>query len=249
MLVSLILLLSPVESWAKPFDWTDWNKVLSQFVTLEGAASKVDYSNLKANKSLLNAASDAMSEVKENDFATWTKNEQLAFLINAYNAFTLRLIVDNDPVDSIRDLGGFLSSPWKKKFFPLFSEKRSLDWVEHTKIRGEFSEPRIHFAVNCASIGCPALLTTAFDAAKLDTQLEAATLLFLNDSSRNYWDDKRGVLFLSQIFEWYGDDFRKNGARLEDFVAERMSVSEVQKAKIRKASIKFLKYDWRLNGK
>ncbi|HIF52015.1 MAG TPA: DUF547 domain-containing protein, partial [Thiotrichaceae bacterium] len=187
--------------------------------------------------------------------------------INAYNAFTLKLILNNYPeIESIRDLGGLIfSSPWDKKFFTLFAEKTSLGYIEHDVLRKNYDEPRVHFAVNCASKGCPALQKHAFVADKLDEQLEKATIQFMRDSERNRFDKDKKLLEISSIFNWFTGDFTKQGS-LTDFIAIYISddpdvrklledkPNRNQSGGINKAvsdnaiSITYLDYDWSLNS-
>ena len=121
--------------------------------------------------------------------------------------YRLLILTAYPNLDSIRDIGFWFRSPWRKKFIPLFGEQVSLDNIEHDMIRGSglYNEPRIHFAVNCAAIGCPGLQAEAYQGSKLEQQLEAGTRLFLSDSSRNYHAD--GRLFIPSLFDWYDEDF------------------------------------------
>ncbi|WP_211224568.1 DUF547 domain-containing protein [Marinimicrobium agarilyticum] len=220
-----------------------------------GTATTVDYKTLKANPANLTQYLTQLSSVQKTTFDDWTKNQQLAYLINTYNAYTLKLIIDHYPEDSIRDIGPFWKTPWEIKFIPLFSEKRSLDYVEHQRIRepGAYNEPRIHFAVNCASIGCPALRTEPFTADKLEQQLEDSTQRFLRDNTRNRYRD--GELQVSPIFKWYREDFQKgwNGVNsLNEFFlryAEALELSDAQRQELKNDNMtyKFLDYDWSLN--
>ena len=248
IILLFILFFSFLPTAQSDFSYDDYRKVLKKFV-IKNTTTRVDYSGLRKDREFLDSFTARASEVKESEYLSWSEKSRLAFLINAYNAFTLKLIIDNDPVKSIRDLGGLFSSPWKKNFFSLFGEKRSLDWVEHERIRKDFNEPRIHFAVNCASIGCPPLRNEPYVAGKLELQLESAAVAFLSDKQQNYSDGK--VLYLSKIFEWYGDDFRKEGSSLENFVAQRMPLSLELKKSLRagQLEIQYLDYDWHLNGK
>jgi hypothetical protein len=195
----------------------------------------------------LNAYLKSLSHVKKSQFAVFTPQEQLAFLINAYNAFTVKLILDHHPVKSIKDTGTLITSPWKKKFFNLLEEESHLDRVEHDLIRGKFAEPRIHFAVNCASIGCPSLMRKAFTATGLEQELTFAEKEFFTNSAKVKF--LSGELQVSKILDWYGDDFRKKYGSLEKYLMERaahykiMSSPESQKFKV-----SFLEYDWSLNG-
>jgi hypothetical protein len=198
-----------------------------------------------------------LSAVSRTEFVALSRDQQLAFLINAYNAFTIELILTEWPdIDSIRDIGSFWRSPWKREFIWLLGEEVSLDQIEHEWIRGwnRYQEPRIHFAVNCASIGCPALRTEAYTGEKLNEQLEQQTALFLSDRSRNRLESTE-TLLLSEIFDWYREDFEDNKMgyqRLEDFLlnyADALNLSEtaVQRLAAGEMEIDFLDYDWRLN--
>jgi hypothetical protein len=156
-----------------------WDALLRQHVVLSpgGNASTLRYAALRAGRSALEAYLDTLSAVSAATYAAWSRPQQLAFLINAYNAFTVDLILARYPdLESIKDLGSFLQSPWKKKFFQLLGQARSLDEVEHGMIRapGAFDDPRIHVAVVCASIGCPMLRNEAYTAERLDAQLDDA---------------------------------------------------------------------------
>ncbi|MGK0516761.1 MAG: hypothetical protein ACI9W0_003198, partial [Gammaproteobacteria bacterium] len=157
---------------------------------------------------------------------------------------------------SIKDLGSFFSSPWSKKFIPLLGETRSLDNIEHQLIRGDnkYGDPRIHFAVNCASIGCPALREEAYSADKLEQQLTEQTVRFLTDTSRNRFNDSS--MELSAIFKWYGDDFTlgfRGSNSLPTFILlyhEALNLTPAQQALLKSENMdnKFLNYDWTLNA-
>ena len=226
-----------------------WTHVLQKYVKESGYASAVDYKGIKSDPSKLDAYLKALEAVSQEQFNRFSNDEKLAFLINAYNAFTVKLIVDHYPVKSINDIGSFFSSPWKKKFFKLLGEERTLDNVEHDIIRKQFNEPRIHFAVNCASVGCPALRNEAFTASHLDKQLEDASVKFLSDKNRNRYDSKTRKLELSSIFKWYGSDFQKKYGSLENFLAPRITSDPGHQKTIREksATVTFRDYDWSLN--
>ncbi len=242
-----------------------WNTLLNKNVVAinNGHSTAVDYAAMKKQYSELKVYLDTLSVVTQSEFDSWEKSKQLAFLINAYNAWTVDLIVTNYPgIDSIKDLGSFFSSPWSKKFVSLLGEKRSLDNLEHDLIRGAvdsegkavYPDHRIHFAVNCASIGCPALREEAYTADKLEQQLEEQTVRFLADSTRNF--AKGDTLSVSSIFKWYRVDFEKgykNTDTLEQFMlqysAELNLTPDQQKALTNgKMDIEFLDYDWDLNA-
>lgn len=224
----------------------------------EGTATSVDYAGVRRDRAALEACLTSLSAVTPGDYARWPKDRQLAFLINAYNAWTLALVVDADPEPaSIRELGGWFRSPWKRRFIPLLGETRSLDDIEHELIRGapDFAEPRIHFAVNCASIGCPALRPEAYRAEQLDAQLEDQTRRFLRDRTRNRYDAATRTLQLSKLFDWYAGDFDlpfRGGRSLAAFLGPHADALGLD-AEARQAladgrlDIDFLDYDWRLN--
>lgn len=256
----LLTILGPFPSAAANFDHGPWNLLLHKHVIeLQGGrATQVDYQSMASERAALKAYLEKLSTVRQNTFDTWKKNDQLAFLINAYNAWTVELILTKYPdLESIKDLGYLFQSPWKKSFISLFGETVSLDHIEHELIRGsgKYEEPRIHFAVNCASIGCPALNNEAYQGDTLDTQLEEATILFLSDSSRNRLRDD--TVEISSIFKWYKEDFTKGwqGAdSLHQFLllyADALGLNEAQKQQLQteKLTISYLDYDWALNDK
>ena len=154
---------------------------------------------------------------------------------------------------SIKDLGSFIQSAWKKKFFKLLGEERHLDWIEHEQLRPSYAEPRIHAAVNCASIGCPALRDEAFTAAKLDTQLEDGMRRFMADRTRNRVAN--GQLEVSSIFKWFKEDFEKGHlglTKVEDVFARyatQLTSNPAEQAKLKDRSLRVthLDYDWALN--
>lgn len=263
-----ILFALPALAWvgrarAQPaFDHThgSWTALLRKHVVVlrGGQATQVRYAGFGADRKPLQAYLDALSAVSESEFKAFSAAQQQAFLINAYNAYTVELILTKYPaLASIRDLGSLLSTPWKRKWVPLLGGTVSLDDIEHEMLRkrGRYDEPRVHFAVNCASIGCPALREEAFVAERLEAQLEEQTIRFLSDRTRNRYDAARARLEVSKIFDWYGDDFRlghRGIASLPMFFArhaDRLADSAADREKIRtqKVEIVFLDYDWKLN--
>jgi len=243
---------------AGAFDHSEWNRLLDRFVSATQTcdSTTIDYADVQGQRGRLRSYLDRLSGVEAETFAAWPESRRLAFLINAYNAWTVELILGEYPdIASIKDIGGWFGSPWKKAIAPLFGKKRTLDEIEHGMIRGsgEFNEPRIHFAVNCASIGCPALRSEAYVADRLDAQLEAQTRNFLQDRRRNRWHD--GRLHVSPLFKWYREDFEtgwRGSDSLADFLAryaEALGLSEAQADALRTGSVEFryTEYDWRLN--
>lgn len=241
-----------------PFSHDDWSALLKTCVvsTADNHGTAADYDCFAKRRELLDTYLNDLSGVSEAMLLRESNDRQLAFLINAYNAWTVALILDNWPgLKSIRDLGSILRSPWKKSYIPLFGDTVSLDDIEHGMIRkpGRFDDPRIHFAVNCASIGCPALRQEAFEGERIELQLEEQTRSFLADPSRNRL--KGGKLEVSSIFKWYRDDFEqgwRDNDSLHSFLSryrESLKLSDKQAAALRGGEIdlEFLDYDWRLN--
>jgi len=238
-----------------------WTALLRKHVRLVrgGQATQVVYAGFAADRPALKAYLDSLSAVTPVAFGGWTRAERQAFLINTYNAFTVELILTRYPdLKSIKDLGSVLSSPWRSKWIPLLSTKVSLDDIEHAMLRkrGEYDDPRVHFAVNCASIGCPALREEAFVAARLDAQMDEQTLRFMSDRTRNRFNAQRGRLELSKIFDWYGEDFRlghRGIASLPAFAAryaEQLTDVPADRERVRAGGVEiaFTDYDWALNG-
>jgi Protein of unknown function, DUF547 len=234
-----------------------WNGLLEKHVKWlpDNKQSRVDYAGFKADRAELKKVLDSFSAVSKADFDAWAKPQQMAFLINAYNAFTVELILSKYPdLKSIKDLGGIVSSPWKKKFFKLLGEERYLDWIEHEQLRPNYADPRVHAAVNCASIGCPALRNEAFTVAKLDAQLEDGMQRFLGDRTRNRV--KGGALEVSSIFKWFREDFEKGQRgfnKVEDVFAKYAAQltddpAEQARLKAKTLAVSHLDYDWSLNA-
>jgi hypothetical protein len=243
---------------AEGLDSTSWDTLLKKNIrTLRnGQASEVDYAGFTADRSALQSYLASTSKVTQSEFDRWSNPAQLAFLINAYNAWTVELVLTGYPgIKSIKDLGSFIQSPWKKRFIVLLGETRSLDDIEHGLIRGSgrYNDPRIHFAVNCASIGCPALRAEAYVAERLNAQLEDATQMFLSDRTRNRVESD--TLKISSIFKWYRPDFEKGwrgGNTLGQFLALYsgplgLNIDTASRTAAGKLGIEFLDYDWRLN--
>lgn len=234
-----------------------WDALLKKHVRWlpDQKQSRVDYAGFQADRAALKPVLDGLSAVGRADFDGWSKPQQMAFLVNAYNAYTVELILTKYPdLKSIKDLGSFVQSPWKKKFFRLLGEERHLDWIEHERLRPGYADWRVHGAVNCASIGCPALRPEAFTAARLDAQLEDGMQRFMADRTRNRVRD--GRLEVSAIFKWFREDFEKGhlgAARLEDvFARYAMQLTDDPAAqaqlKAKTMPVSHLDYDWSLNA-
>ena len=237
-------------------NYSAWDGLLKKHVKWlpDNRQSRVNYKGFAADRAELKKVLDSLSAVSKADFDKLGREQQMAFLINAYNAFTIELILTKYPdLKSIKDLGSFVSAPWKKKFFSLLGEERHLDWIEHEQLRPRYSEPRVHVAVNCASIGCPALFPEAFTAAKMDAQLEDGMVRFLGDRTRNRYAD--GKLEVNMIFKWFREDFEKGNkgfSKLEDVFAkyaDQLTPNPADREKLRAKTVPVsnLDYDWSLN--
>jgi hypothetical protein len=256
--------LHPLAARAQPVGFDHghaaWTALLRRHVRLlrAGQATQVDYAGFATDRAALKAYLDSLSAVAPAAFAGWSKAERQAFLINAYNAFTVELILTRYPdLKSIKDLGGLLSSPWKPKWIALLGARVSLDDIEHAMLRkrGDYDDPRVHFAVNCASIGCPALREEAFVAARLDAQMDEQALRFMSDRTRNRFNAQRGRLELSKIFDWFSEDFRLGHRGITSLpvfaarYADRLADAPADRERIRAGGvdIAFTDYDWTLN--
>jgi Protein of unknown function, DUF547 len=233
-----------------------WGVLLAKHVRWlpDNKQSRVDYAGIAAERDSLKAVLAGYSAVTPAQFSAFTRPQQMAFLINAYNAFTVELILTAYPkLKSIKDLGSAFSSPWKKSFYMLLGETRNLDWIEHEQLRPKYNDPRVHTAIVCASIGCPALRPEPYSADKLDEQLEDGMRRFLGDRTRNR--ASAGKLEVSSIFKWFREDFEKGHQgfqKVEDVFAryalQLSSDPAVQEQlKARKLTPEFLDYDWSLN--
>lgn len=239
-----------------------WNALLQRHVVVarDGKSSTVDYAAIQREHAALRDCLQTLSAVSKADYDGWDEPGRLAFLINAYNAFTIELVLTRYPdLRSIRDLGGLFQSPWKERFFSLLGQPRSLDDVEHHLIRarGAFDDPRIHFALNCASIGCPMLSNQAYVGSRLDAQLDAATRRFVSDRSRNRYRPQPDVLAVSRIFGWYAVDFEQGYRGIDSLAtffarhAGELAEEPAAQAAVRAGhwKLEFLDYDWALNDR
>ena len=228
LVILITFILISLNSKAQKIDHTLWSSFLQKHVTANG---NVNYKSIKANEADLNTYLNQFVKISPQE--SWAKNETLAYWINAYNAFTIKLIIDNYPVNSIKDI----KNPWDKKFIPVDGKMISLNFIEHSILR-KMNEPRIHFAINCASVSCPKLLNKAYLPETLDSQLDVATTTFISSENNSIKQDK---LALSKIFKWFAEDFKKEGS-LIDFL------NNYSKTKINSnPKIVYFGYNWDLN--
>ncbi|GAC1518428.1 MAG: DUF547 domain-containing protein [Myxococcales bacterium] len=220
----------------------EWTAALHKYVR----AGKVDYRGLKEHGALLDTYLRTLLGVKKEELAALDRAEQLAFWINAYNAYAVRLILDHFPVDSIRSIGLFPGAAFRRKFIPLAGEQLSLNDVED-RLRA-LNEPRIHFAIVCASKSCPELKGEAYTAGRLDKDLEEATRAFLRDPEKNRFDEEARTFHLSSIFKWYRGDFERAAGSLEEYLARNAPGGAALALRKGGVRLDFLGYDWSLNG-
>lgn len=208
---------------------TLWNDLLQRHVDSEG---NVSYIGFKAEVDQLQVYLDHLAQ--NPPVASWREAETLAYFINLYNAATVQLIIDHYPLQSIRDI----PSRWKRKWISVGNTLTSLHAIEHDVLRNR-NEPRIHFAINCASYSCPKLLNTAFTAQNTERLLTKAAIDFVNDTKRNRFEN--GTAHLSKIFKWYKSDFTENHALLEYINLYLQHPIRID------SDVEYLDYDWRLN--
>ena len=200
---------------------------------------RVDYQSLKNNETLLD---NYLAYIQNNEpTKDWSSNKKKAFWINTYNAYTIKIILNNYPLKSIRDIKIDGKTAWKIPFVKVGQKRYTLDQIEHEILRKKFNDPRIHVGINCASISCPRLLNFAFTEDNIASVLDNLMKEFINDTTRN--KISKNNVALSEIFNWFSKDFIKNGtiiSYLNTYAAIKIS---------EKASIKYLTYDWSLNKK
>jgi hypothetical protein len=236
-LLTALLLFVAAFAHAQTFDhaYTAWDGLVKKHVKWlpDNKQSRVDYAAFAKDRAELKKVLDALSAVPKAEFDGWPKYPDLK---------------------SIKELGLFNRGPWKNEFFTLLGAKHHLDWIEHEQLRPLYGDPRVHAAVNCASIGCPALRNEAFTAAKLDAQLEDGMMRFLGDRTRNRVAD--GKLQVNSIFKWFQEDFEKGQKgfkQVEDVFAKyatQLSDKPEEQAAIKAKSLPIvhLDYDWSLNA-
>jgi hypothetical protein len=247
------------------FDYSDYDSVLKAFVNEK---AMVNYGSLKAQPQQLDAFAVSMGKLSSEVYENWNESDKIAFWLNAYNALTLKAIIDNYPIkssflrsriypkNSIRQIPGV----WKKITFRVMGKDLTLNHIEHEILRKKFDEPRIHMAMVCAAMGCPPLRGEPYEGSKLDEQLDDQTRRFLNDPGKFKIDRNRNMLHLSPILDWFAGDFvkkygteksigkhNKKESAVLNFVASYLSETKKDYVLAGSFKIKHLKYDWSLN--
>ncbi|MEA3466604.1 MAG: DUF547 domain-containing protein [Thermodesulfobacteriota bacterium] len=222
---------------------TLYDKLLHQYVK----DGQVDYTGFKEKEADLDTYLEYLAVT---DPEKMSEKERFAFYINTYNAYTIKLILknfeDGKPPASIKDIGSFFSKPWSIKFVKVGGRTKTLDNIEHDILRPTFKDARVHFAVNCASKSCPPLISTPYSGTTLELQLDASTIAFINNRQENRLEGS--ILYISSIFKWFKEDFQNDPISFFEKYAEGDLKKELaaQKGRIK---VKYLDYDWSLNGK
>ncbi|MDB6033164.1 MAG: hypothetical protein JWM16_3502 [Verrucomicrobiales bacterium] len=227
-----------------PFDHshTHYAKVLQQI----NKGGLVDYAALKTSPQELNAYLDQVSAVSKSDFEKWNKAEQIAFLVNLYNASVLKTVAENYPIADIRKFGNGKKGAGEVQTTRLFKKKIPLDSIS-LMLRSDYPEPRIHFALVPASLGGPALRTEPYTADKLDSQLADQARRFMSSPAKNRIDLQQHVIYLSSIFKWYPADFEKGSGSLLRYVAQFYPPPVQEELRKTAFDIRYTEYNWALN--
>jgi len=266
---SIVLFVSLITSniFATEFDHSIFDSLLKKYVK----NGLVNYKAFKENQTELNNYLNKIKQVDPGIFQKWSKDEQKAFWINAYNSITIEGILRNHPIqwgnifararfpqNSIRQIGGF----WDEVFVKVMGKDITLNDIEHKILRKQFDDPRIHFVLVCASMGCPILESQAFFADDLEQRLEQVAQNFIYNSDKVRLDKEKNIIYLSAIFDWYKKDFRvseqgrnkfndyrKDEHGVMEFVTKYFSEADREFIIQNQPKIKYLDYDWSLNEK
>ena len=251
----------------RTFDYGSYSATLGKYVDDDGM---VGYEALEVDREKLDAFATSLAGLSPKVYDKWTDAEKIAFWINAYNGLTLKAILDHYPIEpsfiaslrfpknSIRQISGV----WDKLEFRVMGAEMTLDEIEHSRLRRYFNEPRIHVALVCAAIGCPSLRSEPFEADRLDAQLDDQTTRFLRNPHKFRIDRSEGRVYISPIFDWFGDDFvrtygtnakfdghKKSERAVLNFISGYLSVSDAEYLSSGDYDIEYLDYDWSLNEK
>lgn len=236
----LMLAVTDAHAEASPVDHSDYAALLEKHVRNR----VVDYSGFKADEGLLDRYLRVLEAV---DPTALSRENQFAFYINAYNAWTIKLILSEYPgIESIKELGFLFQSPWEKPLVRINGETLTLDDIEHRILRPRFKDPRVHFAINCASKSCPPLRPEPYRGEVLESQLTDATTSFLNDPENYRFDGSD--FFVSRIFDWFGEDFNNDPVGFYRQYAQGDLRKRLEKA-AGGITVRYMDYDWSLNGR
>ncbi len=238
----------------EPFDSTyqAYQDVLQTYVKSEN----IDYEQLKQNRAKLDSFISQLAGTTKKQLEKMSRNEQLAYWLNAYNGITLRTIIDNYPVKSIQNIDG----AWSKIIWDVAGQKLTLDYIEHEIIRPTYKDARIHFGVNCASIGCPPLYNHPFTGNSVDSLLDVVSSQFIHNTKRHTIDYENHTIVTSELFSWFWEDFVRDFKSIKfqntsdvenailNFTYKYLNDSEKAKFQIdANWKVSFTPYDWSLN--
>ena len=243
LLVLILVCYWPTVALAGSSMHSSYGDLLKKYVS----AGVVDYQGFKNDEHTLDQYLALLNSTNPEKLS---QNDGLAYYINTYNAYTVKLILDNfkdgQPVKSIKKIGGFFTKPWSIKFVKAGGKIYSLDNIEHDIIRPIYKDSRVHFAVNCASQSCPPLIAVPYTGETLDQQLDTNTKSFINNKTHNYM--KGNTLYISSIFKWFAEDFGDDPISYFKKYAQGELQELLHKAD-GKIKVKYLDYDWSLNNK
>lgn len=230
--------------------YSQWADFLNRYVR-EG---RVDYASVKKSPELLLSAAKNIEEVHSEEYDQFSRNEKMAFWINAYHISIVRLVIEHYPIKKVLGWRALIypensvqqiPDVWNRPVLMAFGRAWSLDDIEHEKLRREFQDPRIHFAVNCASLGCTRLRGEPYLGDRLDKQLDEQIWQFLSDPEKVHYDSVTDTLYLSPLFKWFGKDFESSGGFIS-FIKSHWTEPEAKQLS-NETKIKWLGYDWSLN--
>jgi hypothetical protein len=235
----LLFLAQPGQAAENKIDNDIWAELLAKYVQ----NGVVDYAGFQSDEEKLDLY---LKELAAHDPEDLTRDARFAFYVNVYNAWTVKLILTAYPdIKSIKELGNIFKTAWEKPIVQLANGTFTLDDIEHGILRPRFKDPRIHFVVNCASISCPPLRSEPYTAERLEAQLEDATRRFLNHPDNHRLDGTD--FYVSRLFKWYGEDFDNDAIGFYLKYADEDLKARLQAAG-QSLDVKYLKYDWGLNG-
>ena len=237
-LAVLCLWAGPARAQSGAVDYGIYADLLAKYVLNK----RVDYAGFKRERDRLDQFLEMMAQANPEQMSHY---DQFAYYINAYNAWTIRLVLRKYPnLESIRDVGSLFTKPWQIRFVRIGKQEFTLDQIEHEILRPRFQDPRVHFAINCGAISCPPLRNEPYLGDTLDSQLDDATISFINDPERNYIKGK--YLYVSKIFTWYKEDFPQGTvAFFLKYTIGKFHRDIDQNPK--RLNVTYLPYDWTLN--